>query len=128
MTTPPSPNDGLDPLPRSIVLGGVWSLPSVDEDPSCELARSRVVECQGERHFVGWCIRDREGRVSSGIRGLDHTTRRGITACGRVDALIGPPGHHPDAEYVLQHWLHRNGIRLDVVHDVTPQLIATEPD
>jgi hypothetical protein len=111
-----------------IITGGIWSSPSVDEAPSCELARWRVIEFHGERHFVGWCLSQRKGRVSSRIRGLDLAARRGVTASGRVYTLVGPAGRDPDAEYVLERWLQLQSVSPDDVRDVTCWLLSTETE
>ncbi len=63
----------------------IWKVLEVTEQPSITLVRWRILETdRGERHFMGYCKENREGRVSSAIQGYDPNTRRGVTLSGRV--------------------------------------------
>lgn len=80
----------------------------------------QVIEIDaGTRHFVGYDIAASEGRVSTPILRFDSTTRAGVTASGRVYALLGPPGHDKDAHYVWGLWKRVNGVKSE--RDVTDE-------
>ncbi|MBU5637990.1 hypothetical protein KOM00_14770 [Geomonas sp. Red69] len=80
--------------------GGVWAVPGVNEQPRIRLARWSVRETTKGRVFVGYNIDDQEGRVSTIIEGFDRDTCCGTTRSGRLYQLVGPPGSHPDADFV----------------------------
>jgi hypothetical protein len=126
MATSPFPGDDLDDLLFFIIPGELCAPPSVAEQPSCELTRWRIVECRGNRHFLGLILALGEGRVSSAIRTLDLEGRHGVTASGRRYRLDGPPGRDPDADYVLDLWLRGQGITPDEVRDVTADLFPPQ--
>lgn len=110
---------------KAIVYGNIWSSPPVSEQPEITLARWRVVEIytkesQVERHFVGYNVEDREGRVSSAIQEFNPATARGLTRSGRVYQLVGKPGRDPDGEYVWQNWARMN--QLTDEKDVTAEI------
>lgn len=89
--------------------GGIWTTPSVDEQPSLTLVRWQVMQLPtGERHFVGLAVENREGRVSTAVSTFDAASLRGITKSGRVYQLSGRPGHDGDAEYVWRAWARIN--------------------
>lgn len=98
--------------PRPVVMsasGGIWRTQPVTDQPSLTLESWSVRQLPGgDRHFVGWCIENGEGRVSSAITEFDAQTRRGRTGSGRVYQLAGPPGRDPDADYVWRRWLEIN--------------------
>ncbi|WP_207002729.1 hypothetical protein [Trinickia mobilis] len=75
----------------------------------------------GDRHFVGFNIANRDGRVSSRIVELDCTHRVGVTTSGRRYRLLGRAGYNSDAEYVWNWYLKNRGI--ESWEDVTPILI-----
>lgn len=52
------------------------------------------------RHFVGYNITERSGRVSSEIKKFNKRTRIGTTRSGRSYLLQGPDGIDLDAMYV----------------------------
>lgn len=84
----------------------LWLTTPVTQQPSLTLKDWSVIELpDGERHFVGYCVENCEGRVSSPIKSVDPHTLRGSTSTGRVYQLRGEPGHHSDAQYVLSNWL-----------------------
>ena len=99
----------------------VWMTTPVEEQPSLTLERWRVIQMtEGGRHFVGWCLENKEGRVSSPIAEFDPENLRGVTSTGRVYQLKGPPGLDGDAEYVRDRWLaiYGNPRWTDVTADV----------
>lgn len=95
-------------------FANVWETTSIIETPEIELAYWQIYECSDNglttRHFVGFNLTEAEGRVSSAIKIFDMSTMRGITASGRVYALIGDPSEDPDASYVWAHWQQINRI------------------
>jgi hypothetical protein len=96
-------------LKRLVITGGVWATAPVDEQPELTLGCWSVRQLPNkERHFVGWCQENREGRVSSAIVEFDPQTKRGRTKSGRVYELSGRPGRDGDAEYVWERWLRIN--------------------
>lgn len=85
----------------------IWETPPVSDQPSITLVRWSVMETDtGERHFVGFNIEDREGRVSTAIRSFDPATACGVTMSGRIYRLIGPTGYDPDGEWVWALWAY----------------------
>jgi ATP-dependent Lon protease len=74
------------------------------------------------RHLVGYALEAGEGRVSSPIIELDSSTRRARTSSGRVYALDGEPGSHPDGEYVFERWQRIQ--EAQVLRDVTSETLA----
>lgn len=102
-------------------IGGLWSVQPVSAQPTVTLVRWRVVETElGERHFVGFNLDDREGRVSSKIEKFDPSTCRGVTRSGRIYCLSGDCGHDLDAEYVWQQWARINSVAEE--KDVTSEI------
>lgn len=105
----------------------LWLTTPVTNQPSLTLTHWSVIELpDGGRHFVGYCVENREGRVSSLIKSVDPRTLRGSTATGRVYQLAGAPGQHPDAQYVLANWLSM--YRLSTWTDVTDALWLVHQD
>lgn len=105
-----------------IITGGMWGTPAVSEQPMIHLVRWRVIEIQGgERHYVGYNIEDREGRVSSSIQQFDATTSIGVTSSGRVYELIGDPEYDPDGEYVWRSWVRAN--KVETERDVSDEIL-----
>ena len=62
----------------------------------------------GERHFIGWNVTEREGRVSSKIVEFDAVTRRGRTGSGRFYQLRGRSCHDGDGVYTWERWMKFN--------------------
>lgn len=123
----------LDDLFGVVVSGGIWGTPDVSAQPEISLGRWRIVEVQTEgmqiqRHFIGYNIKDREGRVSTAIQEMDFAARRGVTRSGRVYELVGPPGYDPDGEWVWQSWARVNKLsnERDVTDEVVEAMIAAE--
>ncbi|TDY21939.1 hypothetical protein B0G81_2177 [Paraburkholderia sp. BL6665CI2N2] len=75
----------------------------------------------GTRHFVGFNIVNREGRVSTPILTFDPDSRTGTTESGSTYTLVGRAGRDSDGEYVWGHaaraWKVKNW------RDVTPELV-----
>ena len=94
-----------------IIEASVWSATSLTEVPEIELTRWQVMQLpHGDRHFVGWNVTEREGRVSSKIVEFDAATRRGRTCSGRVYQLRGPAGHDGDGAYTWGRWMRANAV------------------
>jgi hypothetical protein len=101
----------------------IWKTIPVREQPSLTLSNWGVMQMpEGGRHFVGWCIENLEGRVSSTIREFDPKNLKGVTSTGRVYQLQGAPGLNDDAEYVRNQWLslYRNPHWSDVTGEIGP--------
>lgn len=93
-----------------IVEASFWSASSLADIPEIELTRWQVMQLpHGDRHFVGWNVTEREGRVSSKIVEFDAATRSGRTSSGRVYQLRGPTGHDGDGAYTWGRWMQRSG-------------------
>ncbi|WP_084402526.1 hypothetical protein [Cupriavidus sp. amp6] len=89
----------------------VWSVIGVDEQPDITLQRWRVYETErGQHHFVGYCVENHSGRVSSAIVSYDAKSRAGITRSGRRYVLSGAPGFDGDALHVWSYWAIRNSV------------------
>jgi len=89
----------------------IWSVATVDEQPDITLQCWRVYETErGEHHFVGYCIENESGRVSSAIVSFDAKSGAGITRSGRRYVLSGEPSFDGDAEHVWSFWCLRNGV------------------
>lgn len=89
----------------------VWATIPVEDQPTLTLHRWRVMQLTDETvHLVGYCVENREGRVSSTVDAIDATNLRARTETGRIYLLDGPPGNDTDAEYVWQRWTRLYGI------------------
>lgn len=87
----------------------VWRTRPIEEQGSLTLQSWRVVELlNGNRHLVGYCLENLEGRVSSTIQAFDPESLRAVTGSGRVYTLRGRPGANADAEYVWNRWVAVN--------------------
>ena len=113
-----------------IIETSVWSASSLTEVPEIELTNWQVMQLpHGDRHFVGWNMTEREGRVSSKIVEFDAATRCGRTRSGRVYQLRGPTGHDGDGAYTWGCWMQRNGAACtDVSDEVRAIIDATGQD
>jgi len=58
----------------------------------------------GTRHFVGYSVEERIGRVSTPISSFDLNTRIGKSSNGGVYKLLGPPGFDDEAMYVWRQF------------------------
>jgi len=89
----------------------IWSVAGVDDQPEITLRSWRVYETErGEHHFVGYCVENESGRVSSAILSFDAKARAGITRSRRRYLLSGEPGFSPDALHVWSVWAARYGV------------------
>jgi len=75
----------------------------------------------GSRHFVGFSIYDKIGRVSTPIQDFDDIAWEGVTESGSNYLFKGEPGLvHPDAFYVLNRVAGYGRIKYEWVYP-TPQ-------
>jgi len=89
----------------------IWATAPVGEAPSIVLITWRILQTDtDERHFVGYNLVDREGRVSTPIDQFDLATLTGRTCSGRIYQLQGRPGVDADAMYVWNAWCRANGV------------------
>lgn len=89
----------------------VWTTIPVTDQPELTLDGWSIFELpDGDCHFVGWAIENREGRVSSRIDEFDVKTMCGVTSTGRVYKLQGIPGINSDAEYTWNRWRRINDV------------------
>lgn len=87
----------------------IWKPASIEDQPEVILTHWSVRELpNGDRHFSGYESEYQQGRASSKIVEFDVKQMKGKTRSGRVYFLKGPPGAHPDGEYVWNRWLHIN--------------------
>ena len=114
-------------LVNQAVEKSVWQTPSVSDQPSITLVRWSVMETQfGERHFVGYNLDDREGRVSTSIQAFDTVLAQGITKSGRIYHLLGPPGYDSDGAWVWSHWVQARKIKWHEVTDEFKNLLSAQ--
>lgn len=108
----------------NLYIMSVHSVASVSEQPQLTLERWRVYETsKGERHFVGYCIETREGRVTTAILSFDIGARIGVTASGRRYRLSGWPCFDSDAELV---WSHLASQGVSKTNDVSMEYLPPE--
>lgn len=89
----------------------VWRTRPVQEQGQLTLDSWQVMELpNGDRHLVGYCVENREGRASSVVRRIDDKTLRVTTGTGRIYVLRGRPGTDLDAEYVWGRWREVNKV------------------
>lgn len=102
-----------------IVIGGIHPVASIDVQPDISIAAWSVFEGESStwpeagtktRHFVGYNLTDREGRVSTPIVAYDPKTKIGKTLSGRTYHLKGNPGGDVDALYVWGRFTEINKI------------------
>lgn len=83
----------------------MWATRPVTEQPRLTLTQWRLMRlADGDQHLVGFCVENREGRVTSAMQSIDIDSMCAVTSTGRIFRLIGPPGEHPEAEYVWGRW------------------------
>jgi hypothetical protein len=88
-----------------------WTTIPVEQQPTLTLHRWRVMRLSDESlHLVGYCVENREGRVSSTVNALDAERLCARTGTGRLYLLDGPPANDPDASYVWDNWRRINGV------------------
>lgn len=98
----------------------IWRTISVEQQPEITLIQWQIVELpDGKRHFNGYAVQNREGRVSSTIVDFDSATMRGRTTSGRIYELSGSSGNSSDGDYVLDRWLAINGQTRDTIKFIT---------
>jgi len=101
----------------------ISAVASVDVQPRVTLERWRVRETGlGQRHFVGHCVEDHEGRVSSAIQSFDITTGVGVTSSGRQYLLSGWPCFDGEAECIWWRIAEQYGI--SETKDVSMEFMA----
>ncbi|WP_042876882.1 hypothetical protein [Cupriavidus necator] len=89
----------------------VSTIAPVDVQPLVTLERWRVRETRsGQRHFVGYCVENKENRVSSAIQSFDSGTGVGVTSSGRRYLLSGSPCFDGEARRIWEEWADKNGI------------------
>ncbi len=74
-------------------------------------------------HVVGYSNEGGEGRVSSSFTKLNAERGQVISKSGRAYRLEGPPGLHPDADYVWQQW--QSTWDVSVLRDLAFELFET---
>lgn len=111
------------------IFDGIWGTPGVGDQPVINLIRWRVVEVtcgrnEGDRHLVGYCPENCEGRVSTAITSFDTATMQCTTKSGRLYQLLGESGYDSDGEYVWRGWSTVNGVmdQRDVSFEFTSKL------
>jgi hypothetical protein len=103
---------------------GVWQVDDIGLQPEITLTNWRIFESdKGERHFVGYCLEDRSGRVSSAIEGFDPRTQRGVTRSGRVYQLKGQSGCNANADHTWSMFKIINEI--ETCKDVSEEVIRS---
>jgi hypothetical protein len=99
----------------------VWETTPLNQQPDITLRSWQVLEApNGERHLVGYCVENSEGRASSAVEHIHPATLVAQTRSGRRYQLRGRPGHDSDAEYVWRAYMSVNGIT--AFTDVTPSV------
>jgi hypothetical protein len=99
----------------------VWKTLPLEVQPSLTLCSWQVMKLpEGTLHLVGYCIENREGRVSGEVRAFDKQRLCATTKSGRVYRLQGSPGCDSDAEYVWDRWVLVNALTEWV--DIAPSL------
>lgn len=105
----------------------IWLTRSVEEQGTLSLCSWQVLELpDGDRHLIGYCMENREGRVSSAVVELDLKNLRATTNSGRVYLLIGASGNNLDANYVWGRWTQQLSIQMwnDVSDSVWQEHLA----
>jgi hypothetical protein len=109
----------------------IWKVAPTADQPDLTLTHWSIHEVASEiwvgntRYLVGWCVENREGRVTSAIVSWDPSTMIGTTKSGRRYKLHDRPGLHDDAEYTWNRWKRFSKITDD--RDVTEEFIE-QPD
>lgn len=103
----------------------------VNQQPILTLVAWRVFEVNpGEtRHFVGWCVENQEGRVSSEIQSFDKVNGLAVTGSGRQYRISGEPGWDDDARYTWGRWLTGQpdiSSVVDVTDEVWAQMVRAQ--
>ena len=102
---------------------GIWTAPSVSDQPVIKLARWAVFEVEtGDRFLVGFNVNDQEGRVSTPINTFDSVAGLVITTSGRTYHLVGPAGCDPDGHWI---WTHLMEVRKMRYREVTHEYLSS---
>lgn len=102
----------------------IWTPGNISQEPDVILTNWRILELDsGDRHFCGYNILLREGRVSSRIVEFDAAAMIGKTRSGRTYVLQGPNGYDGDAAYVWASWCLINGIDPASARDISGEII-----
>ena len=89
----------------------LWTTIPVEQQPTLTLHRWRVMQLPDDTlHLVGYCVENREGRVSSTVDALDAQRLCARTGTGRIYLLAGPPARDADADYVWNNWRRINDV------------------
>ena len=97
----------------------IWNVAPVDQSPEVVLRDWTIMEVTSpywdgpSRHFIGYNVSDREGRVSSQIVQFDAGSMCGVTRSGRVYKLMDSQGYDSDAGYVWQRWKEINHVETE---------------
>lgn len=95
---------------RQIEAASIWKPSSIEQTPHIKLASWQIFEVDSDawpgktRHFCGYNLTEREGRVSSAIVEFDEKKMVGITKSGRVYQLCGGTGNNADGLHVFNYW------------------------
>jgi hypothetical protein len=101
----------------------VWKVASINEEPEITLTDWCVWQLpNGDRHFNGWNVNGKEGRVSSAIVYFDPRSMTGKTTSGRIYKLSGPPRTSLDGLYVWNAWCNINSINLAEMVEIMDEL------
>ena len=100
----------------------IWKSAPVEDIPEVRLLRWSIRETEaGTRHFVGYNLVQREGRISTAITSFDARTRTGVTESGRTYRLEGRAGADSDGEYVWNTFARLRGV--ESWRDVTTMVV-----
>ena len=102
-------DDELRRILEEAIESSIWSVSGVNEEPRVNVRDWQVFELDGMRHIVGFHYEIAEGRVTTELQSLDVVARSAVTRSGRTNVFEGPPGRHPDADWVLGMWLGSRG-------------------
>ena len=107
-----------------------WKTEPVAVQPTLTLRLWSVKELPGgDRHLVGYCRENAEGRVSSRVVTFDPAQGIVETISGRVYRLCGRPGIDMDALYVWDAWCRMNHVdrARDVTEEVAEAMASASP-
>lgn len=124
VTQPKKPPISTKNNERYYAIMPIHAISSVDKEPKVDITLWSIKEIkfgsetERTRHIVGYIPSQDEGRVSSAIMLFERDTMTVRTQSNRLYHLIGPPGEHPDADYVWDHWKQFNEAidEIDVTH------------
>lgn len=101
----------------------IWATAPVDEQPHLTMIRWTIMQTPaGDRHLVGYCPENREGRVSTAIQKISDDGKIS-TGSGRIYQLRGRPHRDGDGMYVWSRWSDFQGFAgEDVTAEVATML------